>query len=243
MIGDHALALRGVSFDFGQTLADLDTAMLARRVGEKGARVAVDRLDAALPGAWRAYDDAIRRGLGGHPWKLLMSTLLEGAGVGAGRAAIVDWLWSEQPAHNLWRRPISDMAALVRDLAAAKVPLVIVSNSEGRLAELIDEIGWADLFPEVVDSGRVGIEKPDARIFAAGAARLGLPVEAIAHVGDSLAADVLGALGAGMKAIWYGGDDPQRLPAGSALARRAAEVRAALAGFGLALPRATSAAG
>ncbi len=164
-----------VTFDFGQTLADLDTAMLARRCGERGVTADATALEAAVPTAWARYDAAIREGAGGHPWKLLMRTILGEAHVDP-RAidALTDWLWDEQPRKNLWRRPIPGMFELVRALHAAKVTLGVISNSEGKLAELIDELGLGDALRIVVDSGVFGITKPDRRIFDEAAARLGV---------------------------------------------------------------------
>src|SRR4051812_2086213 len=99
-----------VTFDFGQTLCALDTAMLSRRLAERGLDVAEADLDAALPAALAVYDAGIHRGLGGHPWKLLMSELLARAGAPSVHlGATVDWLWTEQPTKNLWRRPIAGM--------------------------------------------------------------------------------------------------------------------------------------
>jgi putative hydrolase of the HAD superfamily len=46
------------------------------------------------------------------------------------------------------------------------------------------------------------VAKPDGRIFAAAARRLGLAPAQVLHVGDDAALDVLGALGAGMQAVW-----------------------------------------
>ena len=140
---------------------------------------------------------------------------------------LVAWLWSEQPTANLWRKPIPAMVDLARELAARGAHVGVLSNSEGRLAELLEEIGMATIFGVIVDSGRVGMEKPDPRIFAHTLAALGAEGQGI-HIGDSWAADVMGARGAGWRAIWYGPkvtpvDDPE-----IAVARDASEVRAVL---------------
>src|SRR5262245_35858563 len=112
----------GVTFDFGMTLAELDTGFLARRLGERGTLATLAAIDAAVPAAWRVYDDAVRAGTSGHPWKLLMRTLLAGARVPDDvREPLVDWLWDEQPRQNLWRRPIPRMIELVDELRAAGV--------------------------------------------------------------------------------------------------------------------------
>ncbi|MFO0629840.1 MAG: HAD family hydrolase [Polyangiales bacterium] len=230
-----------VSWDFGQTLAELDTAMLARRCSERGVEVPVARLDGAVMPAWRAYNTAVRAGAGGHPWQLLMQTLLEGAGVSTTAAASLSaWLWTEQPARNLWRRPIPGMIELVRALRARGVPNVVTSNSEGHLVELAAELGWLDAFDAVVDSGRLGIEKPDPRIFAWAAGRIGVPPARVAHVGDAWSADFLGARGAGMRAVLFRGGAAMPVgaayPEGDARCARcdeASELAEILRGWGL----------
>lgn len=161
-----------------------------------------------------------------------MHALLAGAGI-TEPASLVEWLWSEQPAKNLWRKPIPAMVDLARELAASGARVGVLSNSEGHLAALLAEIGIADTFATIVDSGRIGIEKPDPRIFAHALAELGAPADAQPiHIGDLWNADIEGALGAGWRAIWYGAhvvpvDDPR-----VASARDAGEARAALVAWG-----------
>jgi HAD superfamily hydrolase (TIGR01549 family) len=216
-----------VTFDAGQTLIDLDLDFLAHRLAGRGVTVARAALAEAAPAAWRRYDELIDPA-GGHPWRALMATLLEGAGVAARDiAGLVDWLWDEQPRANLWRAEIPGMVGLARELGARGAQVAVLSNSEGRLAELLAEIGIADAFAAIVDSGRVGIEKPDRRIFEHTLATLGATGPAI-HIGDSWPADIAGALGAGWRAIWFGRravevDDPR-----VAIARDVADVRAVL---------------
>ena len=210
------MSVRAVTFDFGQTLAELDASMLAERLAERGVAVSVDALERARPAMWRRYNEAIREGLGGHPWVLLMSTLLRSAGVDEARVSpVAEWLFSEQPRRNLWRRPIAGMIERVRQLRARGWPVGVISNSEGGLAGLIAEMGWTHDFDVVADSGALGMEKPDRLIFDWTAAGLGEPVEDIVHVGDSWAADYLGARAAGMRAVLFRGRD--LMPAGAVL--------------------------
>ncbi len=125
------------------------------------------------------------------------------------------------------------MFELVCELSRAGIGVGIVSNSEGRLAELVAEIGHAALFPVIADSGKLGIEKPDARIFDWTAERLGTDSSQLVHVGDAWEADVVGALGAGARAIWFAPNERRSLPNGVIAAENATEVRAALAAFGV----------
>ncbi len=221
-----------VTFDIGQTLVDLDLRFLAQRLAERGHRVAVGALEAAVPEAWRRYDALVEAGAS-HPWHALVETLLTGAGVPEPRP-LVDWLYEQQATHNLWRLPIAPMVSLVRELRARGVATAALSNSEGHLEELLREIELAPLFDAIIDSGRVGVTKPDPQIFAIALDRLRVTPDIIVHVGDSWAADVEGALAAGWQAIWYRSRastarrDP-RVP----VARDAAETRAALATLGV----------
>lgn len=194
-----------VTFDAGQTLVELDLDFLARRLTERDVVVDPGALAAALPASWHRYDELVAAGAA-HPWHALMESLLGGAGVrGDAVAPLVAWLWSEQPRANLWRKPIPGMIELARSLAARGIRVGVLSNSEGRLAELFDEVGISDPFAAIIDSGRLGIEKPDPRIFAAALSALGAPgaSSSALHIGDSWPADVLGALTAGWRAIWF----------------------------------------
>jgi HAD superfamily hydrolase (TIGR01509 family) len=227
-----------VTFDAGQTLIDLDLDFLALRLRERGVRVEPPVLAAAMPAAWRHYDEVVGRGEG-NTWQAFMRALLAGGGVGERLEELVTWLRAEQPVKNLWRKPIVEMVTLARDLRAQGVRVAVLSNSEGRLAELLDEIGIGDAFEVVVDSMRVGVEKPDPRIFALTLARLGATaVVPCVHVGDSWAADVEGALAAGWRAIWFRSHVPATAAESArhrdvALASDVDDVRAALRAFGV----------
>src|SRR5581483_8798520 len=101
--------------------------MLSRRLAERGLDVSGAALDAAVPAAWSAYNHAIRAGQGGHPWKVLMSTLLGESGVPAeAMEPTVSWPWDQQPSANLWRRPIAGMIDIVRDLRHQGVPVGVI---------------------------------------------------------------------------------------------------------------------
>lgn len=228
------LSVRGVTFDFGQTLCDLDTGMLARRLAERSLTLPAERLESVVSAAWQAYDEAILAGLGGHPWKVLMGRLLELGGLDSEvLGETVDWLWSEQPKQNLWRRPIEGMPEIVDDLRRVGVPVGVISNSEGKLSELLDEIGWSHRFDVVADSGKLGMEKPEAEIFRWTAERLGVPVEQIAHIGDSVSADVQGAKNVGMRAVLFRGRSNAPLPPGVRAVNDAESLRVVLRAWGV----------
>jgi HAD superfamily hydrolase (TIGR01509 family) len=221
-----------VTFDIGQTLVDLDLDFLALRLGQRGRSVAAADLHAAMPEAWRRYDALTESGAS-HPWHQLIGTLLTGAGI-THPEPLVDWLYEQQATHNLWRKPIAPMIELVRELRDKGVVIAALSNSEGHLEDLLREIELAPLFDAIIDSAKVGIAKPDPGIFAHTLKVLDCAPEIKAHVGDSWAADVEGALAAGWNAVWFRSRasatrrDP-RVP----VACDADETRAALKSFGV----------
>jgi len=223
-----------VTWDFGQTLADLDPVFLAQKLAERGVLASSDALAAAVPGAWAAYNHAVRGGAGGHPWKTFMRALLSGASVSAEAIEpLTDYLWDDQPARNLWRRPVPGMLDLVRELHRAGVPQGIVSNSEGRLAELLEALGWAPLFGAVADSGKLGVEKPSPRIFEHTVAGLGVRPESVVHIGDAHAVDVDGAVAFGMRAVWFRGVKGADARPEVATCASPEEVREALVAWGV----------
>jgi putative hydrolase of the HAD superfamily len=200
-------SVRGVSFDYGHVLGGIDLGELARRVNGLGAAADVARIRAAMPDAYRAHDSAIARGDGHEAgWKALMGCM-----VAAGTelvshvhvARIVEALWDLQPASNLWRFVPDEARALLDDLHARGVPMVITSNSEGRVAELAEEVGIARPFRQILDSGRLGFGKPDRRIFDLAREALGVRMDEMVHVGDSETADIVGAKNAGARAIRF----------------------------------------
>jgi putative hydrolase of the HAD superfamily len=222
--------MKAVGFDFGQTLAELDYDFIAARLREQG--VAFDALS-SLQHSKRAWDVYGEKKSEGHAvgWLAMMEEQLRGGGAPAERiSALAAWLWQEQPRKNLWRRPIVGMIELVRELGQREVPLAIISNSEGHLAELVAELGWGDDFDVVIDSGRIGIDKPDPRIFAQACAALGVAASDLLHVGDSWEADVNGALGASASAVWFDACHRERaLPDRVYGASNASELREVLA--------------
>ena len=92
----------------------------------------------------------------------------------------------------------------VLDALAPKYRLGLITNgtSEGQHAK-IDRLGIRSRFGAVVVSGDIGIHKPDAGIFHACLSALNVAPDRAVYVGDHFENDVLGAQGAGMRAIWY----------------------------------------
>jgi putative hydrolase of the HAD superfamily len=79
---------------------------------------------------------------------------------------------------------------------------VITNGDGGQQQAKLTALGLGSAFEVVVCSGDVGFAKPDRRIFHVAADRLGLSPDLCLFVGDRRDSDALGAIGAGMSALW-----------------------------------------
>jgi len=113
------------------------------------------------------------------------------------------------------RRPISGAVELLAAVRA-RARVGIVSNN--LLDEQRDKLAHCGLAPYVdvlVVSEEAGISKPDPGIFATALSRLDSRADDAVMLGDSWAADIRGAMAAGIRPVWLnrtGGD----VPAGAA---------------------------
>jgi putative hydrolase of the HAD superfamily len=107
------------------------------------------------------------------------------------------------------RRVVDGAAAL---LAAVRPHARVAIVSNNVLEEQRDKLhfcGLAPLVDELVVSEEVGVSKPDRGIFDVALSRLGVDASDAVMFGDSWLADIAGAAGAGIRAVWF---NPQRVP-------------------------------
>ena len=85
---------------------------------------------------------------------------------------------------------------------AERYRLGVVSNFYGNLDRILAECGLLPLLAFVADSSRLGIFKPDPRIFTTALNALGARPAATMMVGDSLSKDCAPARALGMRTAW-----------------------------------------
>jgi putative hydrolase of the HAD superfamily len=66
----------------------------------------------------------------------------------------------------------------------------------------INRLPISTYFNGQVSAADAGVKKPDAKIFTLGCKALDLEPESVLHVGDHPVEDVVGALDAGLTAVW-----------------------------------------
>ena len=111
---------------------------------------------------------------------------------------------------GVWSRLAPGSMDGLRALADTGVTLAIVSNSDGTLedrlrAEGICQVGPGAGVPMTIvidsDARGVGVAKPDPAIFAIALEACGVAPERALHIGDTVGADVDGALAAGVRPL------------------------------------------
>jgi HAD superfamily hydrolase (TIGR01509 family) len=117
--------------------------------------------------------------------------------------------------------------------------LAVISNADGKIAEVLARCGIADCFETITDSGIVGKEKPHPAIFDAAARSLGVSAAQSIYIGDVYSVDYLGATRFGMQSVLfdaagaYRDRDLPRVESLEELESRLIQGRLEVAGFGI----------
>ncbi|MGW2787543.1 HAD family hydrolase [Streptomyces populi] len=146
-------------------------------------------------------------------WRSAVATDLA-AGCGSrerARAAVA--AWTE-------RAPFVDQELVglltrVRDVAT----VALVANGTTRLEQDLARQGLDTVADMVVNTARIGVAKPDSRVFRIAAERVGVTTDRCLFI-DDLAANVAAARGAGMTALHYRGPDELRMALAPLLGRQ-----------------------
>jgi FMN phosphatase YigB (HAD superfamily) len=197
-----------LSLDAGNTVIFLDHARLGGLLAKAGFLVSTDDLVRIEGQAKRALEDgggvrapwALDALPGAASWGRMIGTMMEIAGVPEARVpAMLEPIWNDHVRKNLWWLVPEGLGPALDGVRAAGVPVVIVSNSEGMLDRLFDDLEIAKHFDLVIDSGKIGIEKPDARIWQIALAAYPAAPDRVLHLGDTHATDVIGAQALGFR--------------------------------------------
>jgi putative hydrolase of the HAD superfamily len=140
-------------------------------------------------------------------WRQYLEAYARACGVpDASYADVHEHLDAEFATGALWSRVIPGSVDGLRTLAAADVALGIVSNADGSVAARLREQEVLQVGPGigvevtcVIDSGEVGVEKPDARIFELALDAIGAAAHDTWYLGDMPGIDVVGARAAGLR--------------------------------------------
>ncbi len=187
---------RTLLLDAGNTLVYLDHGALADLTGLHGPTLATAEGEAK-----RVYERFLAQQADHDDgWYVFMVALLTAGGATGDIAGLVARVRQAHDRRNLWRRVPEGLPGALSRAQAAGWRLGVVSNSEGKVSEILTEVGLAPFFEVIVDSGVEGISKPDPRLFQLALSRMGVPAAGAWYVGDVPSVDVVGARNAGMQA-------------------------------------------
>jgi putative hydrolase of the HAD superfamily len=197
---------RAVLFDAGNTLIFLDYARLADEVGAAvGIPLTGEGLARHNAGAVQAME---RAGSDKERATAYLEALFLLSGVpreSLERAR--ECLARMHSERNLWSVVPERSAESLARLREAGLKLGVVSNSDGRVEQALEDAGLRHYFDVVIDSTLIGVEKPDPRIFHAALQALEVAPDEALYIGDLYEVDVLGARAAGLDAVLLGTPD------------------------------------
>jgi putative hydrolase of the HAD superfamily len=235
----HPSDVDAVVFDIGGVFAIRHPAPTRRGMARAGFQLPDDdqRFHEAHHHAVRTLAEVPIDGLQEHDplfWTHFEGTYLGHLGVEEHRfpdaiRAMRDEVFGKEP-KPIWNYLLhSNIAGYHR--IAAKFPIAIVSNNDGSAAQQMIDFGICQVGPgplpmaaAIVDSGVIGISKPNPAIFTPALDALGTAPARTLYVGDTVHADVNGARAAGMPVVQldpydlHGEFDHWRLPGVSELA-------------------------
>lgn len=197
---------RAVFFDAGNTLLQINYAAIVEQLGLHGIRRAPTdvaqaeyrarvRLDPHLaPGA-----STENQSVAGYYFRYVLEEL--GITDPEINRAIAEWRKSYNLPVGLWNQAGPEAVDVLRRLKSEGAGTGVVSNSNGSVKTILEELELARHLDFILDSAVVGLEKPDPRIFRLALEAARVKAEEAVYIGDLYSVDVLGARGAGIEAI------------------------------------------
>jgi putative hydrolase of the HAD superfamily len=188
-----------IFFDVGNTLLFPNRDVILRPLYDRGVVPTLAEWHATERKTKKEFDSQMRTGTVDHGfWFLFYSHLLKDLGINDN--CLRDHLTNNTRVSANWCvLPAGTREVLER--MGKRYKIGVISNADGKIADVLASTGIADCFRTITDSGLVGYEKPHPAIFEAALRDLGASAGESLYVGDGYSIDYLGATNAGMQAI------------------------------------------
>jgi putative hydrolase of the HAD superfamily len=196
------MRLKALFFDVGNTLLFPHREAMLQPLHERGVFPSEDLLRDIERRTKREFDSLLesKAGVDHGFWNIYYSHLLDALGV-QDEVICQDMVTRTRISANWCDIRPGTREALSR--LAQKYRPGVISNADGKIAEILGRSGIADCFETITDSGIVGKEKPDPVIFEAALKSLGVGPQESLYIGDVYSVDYLGATGVGMHAVLF----------------------------------------
>ena len=197
--------VRGVLFDAGNTLVYIDPVRMVEIFRAEGVETDVPSFRSAELTARHTLHARIEEGsTGTEPelWGEYFLRLFSLCGVPeASLDAVSERVRVEHARDHLWTYSLPGTGAVLEALKGQGYRVGVISNADGRMEGALARAGVRSHVEFVIDSGKVGVEKPGAEIFHAGCDAIGLEPAECVYVGDLFPVDYVGAKSAGLGAV------------------------------------------
>jgi FMN phosphatase YigB (HAD superfamily) len=150
------------------------------------------------------FDQNMQSGKIDHSfWWMFHSSLLEDMGKNASKrdALLPELVRNTQNSAN-WDQILPGTCEALKRIGQ-NFRLAIISNADGKIAQVLSRCGIAGCFESITDSGIVGIEKPRREIFEAALEAMKTRAEDSLCLGDVYSVDYVGARDTGMQAVLF----------------------------------------
>jgi HAD superfamily hydrolase (TIGR01509 family) len=194
--------LKAIFFDVGNTLLFPDRSHILAPLHQRNLMPSLEQWHAIERKTKKEFDELVQHeGKADHSfWFLFYSHLLRDFGLHDD--ALRDALVNATRVSANWREIRPGTREILLRLGR-RYPLAVISNADGKIADVLERCGIADCFLTITDSGLVGREKPHPAIFEAALRAMdAAPAESL-YVGDMYSVDYLGATAAGMQPILF----------------------------------------
>ena len=218
--GTRAPSTRAVFFDVDFTLIYPGPTFqgdgYARFCAEQGVEVDAARFEAAVAAASFILDEVEDPIYDASLFVHYTASIIEHMGGRGPNVISVAQRVYEQWATNHHFEMYDDVEPVLTELAARGLTLGVISNSHRSLDTFAAHFKLDTLITTAVSSAEHGFMKPHPSIFERALEQAGVSAGAAVMIGDSLKADIEGAVGLGMRGLLLrrSGDVPRRLPAG-----------------------------
>ena len=188
----------------------------ARFCDAEGVTVDASRFETAVAAASFILDEVEEPIYDASLFVHYTATIIEHmGGRGAGVVRVAERIY-DQWAGNHHFEMYDDVEPVLTELAARGVKMGVISNSHRSLDAFREHFKLGALITTSVSSAEHGFMKPHPSIFETALSRAGVEARDAFMVGDSLKADIEGAVAAGMRGILLrrSGEIPPALPEG-----------------------------
>jgi putative hydrolase of the HAD superfamily len=188
-----------IFFDVGNTLLFPNRDVILAPLYDRGVIPTIEQWHLIERKTKKEFDSQMRGGTVDHGfWYLFYSQLLSELGIQDD--ALRNQLTDTTRISSNWCL-IPDGTRQILDRLGSQYRIGVISNADGKIADVLATCGIADCFRTITDSGLVGCEKPHLAIFEVALRELGVRAAESLYVGDGYSIDYVGARNAGMQAV------------------------------------------